>query len=101
MALLRTSFLEDLWRWLPSRSIKRILEPRAAQGDLAMDGFDKEGKVSMADDSEFLIPSAILASAVVAKSELVGEELVKFAANIHRRYVNAMQLHREAQKKEP
>ena len=51
--------------------------------------------------SEFLIPSAILASAVIAKSELEGEELVKFALIVHRRYVNTMKNHRDTEKREP
>jgi hypothetical protein len=50
-------------------------------------------------DSEFLIPCAILAAAVVAKSELTGQELASYAINLHRNYVMIMQAQREREEK--
>ncbi len=41
-------------------------------------------------DTQHEIASAILAAAVVAKSELTGHELATYAMNIYRNYVKMM-----------
>ena len=44
----------------------------------------------MTDTERFEIPSAILAAAVVAKSDLTGHELSIYAINLQRNYVKMM-----------
>jgi hypothetical protein len=70
-----------------------------ARSDAPITSSANEGKISMSDDSEFLIPSAILVSAVIAKSELTGKELSEYAVGLHRNFVKIMQVQREADKK--
>jgi hypothetical protein len=52
-------------------------------------------ETTMADASEFEIPSAILAYALVEKSELKGAELESYAINIQRKLVRQMMIARE------
>ena len=52
-----------------------------------------EGPLTM-DDSRFEIPSAILAAAVVAKSELTGEQLTHFAVDTQRFFMLRMRTQR-------
>ncbi|UPK33965.1 hypothetical protein IVB18_38260 [Bradyrhizobium sp. 186] len=49
----------------------------------------------MASPSDFEMPSAVLAAAVVAKSELKGEELQRYAISVQRAYAKQMLAARE------
>jgi len=53
----------------------------------------------MANPSEFEIPSAILAAALVEKSELKGKDLEMYAANMQRWLVYKMKTAREKEEK--
>lgn len=55
----------------------------------------------MSNSSEFEIPSAILAAAVVAKSSLEGRELQDWALRLQRNYVIGMSEAREREQKNP
>lgn len=55
-------------------------------------------ETEMANRSEFEIPAAILTASLVARSELTGHELEKFAFHIHRFLVDAMK--RDVEQKE-
>jgi hypothetical protein len=54
---------------------------------------EEKGPTPM-DDTRFEIPSAILAAAVVAKSELTGKELAQYAVDLQRLYIRKMKAHR-------
>lgn len=55
---------------------------------------DKEA-TAMADVSEFELPSAILAAALVEKSELKGTELATYAVDVQRIIIRQMMAFRE------
>jgi hypothetical protein len=85
----------DYALWNPFALLKaQPPEPAPHADEISINSTIKE-EAEMVDASEFEIPSAILAAALVEKSELKGKDLEMYAANMQRWLVFKMKTARE------
>ena len=90
----------DYALWNPFALLKARPPEPAQHVDQTSDDLTTKEEAEMVDISEFEIPSAILASALVEKSELKGAELEAYAFNIQRKLIRQMSASREKMESE-
>ena len=81
--------------WNPFALLNSARPETADNADQTSDYPTTKEEVEMVDISEFEIPSAILASALIEKSDLKGADLESYAFNIQRKLIRQMMASRE------